>query len=110
MNIILSYLHLSIPSADISLRTAVSKAAGIHIAASLAKACAPDIIVNSIAPGLLRTDWTKGVPDERMEQAGKAAALQRLATPEDCAGVVAALLLNRGITGQCIEISAGAML
>lgn len=87
--------------------SAVSKAAGIHIAASLAKACAPDITVNSIAPGLLRTDWTKEVSDEKMEAAAKSTALGRLATAEDCAGVVVALLQNKGMTGQCIEISAG---
>lgn len=80
------------------------------MAASLAKACAPDTIVNSIAPGLLRTDWTRHVSEEKMEKAGQASALGRLATPEDCAGVIVALLMNRGITGQCIEISAGALL
>lgn len=95
------------PQLTISFSSAVSKAAGIHIAASLAKACAPEITVNSIAPGLLRTDWTKGVSEDRMEAAAKSTALGRLATAEDCAGVIIALLQNKGMTGQCIEISAG---
>ncbi|CAD6583791.1 MAG: hypothetical protein CYPHOPRED_002494 [Cyphobasidiales sp. Tagirdzhanova-0007] len=90
-----------------SMAYAVSKAAAIHLAKSMAKACAPNITVNSVSPGVLATDWSKGFTEEQLSRNISANALGRLAELEDCAETVLTLLKGRSITGQNIEISAG---
>jgi len=90
-----------------SMAYAVSTAAGIHLAASLAKACAPHITVNCISPGLLDTEWSKGFQQEHLEKIKKASALGRIPSLDDCADTAVMLLQSRSITGQNIEVSAG---
>lgn len=85
----------------------VSKAAAIHLGVYLAKACAPKIVVNSISPGLLDTEWSKGFTSEQFRMVEDSSALGKLADLEDCAKLAEELLLTRSITGQNIEVSAG---
>lgn len=92
-----------------SLPYAVSKAALIHLTKCLAVALAPDIRVNSVAPGLLMTRWVAGFSEERLEAMGEKALLKK---PTDLADVAAAFLMltqNTSMTGQVIVVDAGLM-
>lgn len=70
-----------------SLPYAVTKAASIHLAKSLAVICAPKIRVNTVSPGLLLTEWGMKFPESKREAATKATKLKRLATVEVCIGI-----------------------
>ena len=80
---------------------------------TLAQALAPyDIRVNGIAPGLMRTPlterWLKTDPVGAKLYA-KRTLLNRLGTPEDCAGPVSFLLSPSAayITGQVLAVDGG---
>jgi len=90
-----------------SLPYAVSKAALIHLTKCLAVALAPDIRVNSVAPGLLMTRWVAGFSEERLEAMGRAALLQKPTDIPDVAAVFVMLAKNSSITGQVIVVDAG---
>jgi len=68
-----------------------------------------NITVNCIAPGLIDTDMTKGLPDTHKEAMLKAIPLNRLGQPEDIAHAVAFLAgSNAGyITGATLHINGG---
>lgn len=65
-----------------SLPYAVTKAAQIHLAKSLAVICSPKVRVNSVSPGLLLTEWGMKFPEAKREAAREATKLKRLATVE----------------------------
>ncbi|KAI4694568.1 hypothetical protein J4E81_006165 [Alternaria sp. BMP 2799] len=90
-----------------SVPYAVTKAAQIHLAKSLAVILAPRIRVNSISPGMLLTEWGLKFPEKKREAAIQNTKLKRLATVEDCAEQVRVLALSRSITGQNISIDGG---
>jgi NAD(P)-dependent dehydrogenase (short-subunit alcohol dehydrogenase family) len=90
-----------------SVPYAVTKAAQIHLAKSLAVVLAPKIRVNSISPGMLLTEWGLRFPESKREAAISNTKLKRLATVEDCADVVRTLALSRSVTGQNICIDGG---
>jgi 3-oxoacyl-[acyl-carrier protein] reductase len=84
-----------------------SKAALSTMTKALARAFAPEIRVNSIAPGLVDTnfvDW----PAEALAQGREAGHIGRLVTPEDVAGAVLYLLTaGRALTGEEIVLDGG---
>jgi 3-oxoacyl-[acyl-carrier protein] reductase len=90
-----------------SLPYAVSKAALIHLTKCLAKALAPDIRVNTVAPGLLMTRWVAGFSEERLEAMSKVALLQKPTDIPDVAAAFVMLAKNTSITGQVIVVDAG---
>jgi NAD(P)-dependent dehydrogenase (short-subunit alcohol dehydrogenase family) len=90
-----------------SVPYAVTKAAQIHLAKSLAVILAPKIRVNSISPGMLLTEWGLKFPEAKRNAAINNTKLKRLATVEDCADQVRVLALSRSITGQNISIDGG---
>jgi NAD(P)-dependent dehydrogenase (short-subunit alcohol dehydrogenase family) len=90
-----------------SVPYAVTKAAQIHLAKSLAVILAPKIRVNSISPGLLLTEWGLKFPESKRNAAINNTKLKRLATVEDVADQVRVLALSRSITGQNICIDGG---
>jgi NAD(P)-dependent dehydrogenase (short-subunit alcohol dehydrogenase family) len=65
--------------------TAVSKAATIHLGKSLAKACVPNIRVNSVSAGVMMTDWSKGFDEEHIEKAIQSNSLRKLVNVEEAA-------------------------
>ncbi|KAK4497990.1 hypothetical protein PRZ48_010646 [Zasmidium cellare] len=93
-----------------SLPYAVTKAASIHLAKSLAVICAPKIRVNTVSPGLLLTEWGMKFPQSKREAATNNTKLKRLATVEDVAAVVRTLALNQSMTGQNILLDSGSNL
>lgn len=90
-----------------SLPYSVSKAALIHLTQCLAVALAPDIRVNTVAPGLLETRWVAGFSPERLERMSQAALLKRHPGVQDTAEAFVLLAKNRSITGQTVVVDAG---
>ena len=90
-----------------SVPYAASKAAMIALTKSMAAALGPEILVNSVAPGLIYTRWTEGHP-ERNEEIRQSTVTQRLGTPEDIAGATHYLICNgEWVTGQTLVIDGG---
>jgi ketoreductase RED2 len=89
-----------------SLPYSVSKAALNQLTRTLAKALGPDIRVNAVAPGLIRTPWTAGWAD-RQQEVVDLAPLHRVGTPDDVAGVVLALVEASYVTGEIVTVDGG---
>ena len=84
-----------------------SKAGLIGATRSLALELAKrSITVNSVAPGLIATDMTAGLP---VDEIAKLIPMRRLGTPEDVAGVVRFLFSQEAayVTGQVISVNGG---
>ncbi|MCJ2013294.1 SDR family NAD(P)-dependent oxidoreductase [Methylobacterium sp. J-076] len=92
-----------------SIAYSASKAGLINLTRSLARALAPEIRVNAVAPGLVETAWTAAWPAERKAATLERTMLARLAKPEDIAEAI--LFLGAGaayITGETITVDGGA--
>ena len=69
---------------------------------------AKGIRVLAIAPSLFATGLTKGIPDEFAVSLTKDAAFpKRLGRPEEFAKLVAAIVDNPMLNGQCLRLDAG---
>jgi 3-oxoacyl-[acyl-carrier protein] reductase len=93
-----------------SIPYAASKGAVHTLTRSLARALAPRITVNAIAPGLIETRWHAG---REAQNAGRAASFPsgRIGRPEDVAHIAVALATaDNFITGQVIVVDGGALL
>ena len=95
-----------------SIAYAVSKAGVVQLTRALALALAPDVRVNSVSPGLVSTRWfSKNFGDEaaaaQEDAFASATPLRKIATPDDVAQAVVALLENDLITGQDLVIDGG---
>jgi 3-oxoacyl-[acyl-carrier protein] reductase len=68
------------------------------------------ITVNSIAPGFVTTEMTKGMSGDQREKIAGRSALGRLAEPDDVARSVEFLMGEggRNISGTTITVDAGA--
>src|SRR3954449_10461386 len=90
-----------------SIAYAASKGAVITLTKSLAKAFAPEVRVNAVAPGPVQTRWLADHQD-MVEQAMKATPLKRPATPEDIADAVIFLAdVTTLMTGQVLVVDGG---
>lgn len=90
-----------------SMAYCASKAALICLTRSLAKALAPEIRVNCVAPGVVDTRWVAG-KEAFMRAARERTPLRRNGTPEDVAAVAVPLLLDAEfVTGQTIPVDGG---
>lgn len=90
-----------------SLPYCVSKAALIHLSRCLATALAPEIRVNTVAPGLLLTRWSAGFSEEAIKTASERALLRKATDLDDVAAAFVMLARNTSITGQTIVVDAG---
>lgn len=87
-----------------------SKAAVISLTQSLARALAPAIRVNAVAPGFIETRWHAGRQLNR-EAFIERTPLQRNGTPEDVAEVILSLVTSAGfVTGQTVTVDGGRLL
>jgi acetoacetyl-CoA reductase/3-oxoacyl-[acyl-carrier protein] reductase len=68
--------------------------------------------VNAVAPGLVLTPMTEGLPEEVRRRALEETALGRHGAPGDVAGVVLFLCsdLSRHVTGQVIRVDGGQLI
>ncbi|WP_445494194.1 SDR family NAD(P)-dependent oxidoreductase [Photorhabdus sp. SF281] len=89
-----------------SIPYAVSKSAIHGLTRSLARALAPSIRVNCVAPGAVETRWWKGL-EEKMRTLCANLPLERISTPEDVAEITLMLLKAEAMTGQIIKIDSG---
>lgn len=67
------------------------------------------VTVNVVAPGLVRTPMTAGLPPKAIEIALGETLTGRLAEPEDCAAAIAYLCSERAshLTGQVVRVDGG---
>jgi 3-oxoacyl-[acyl-carrier protein] reductase len=89
-----------------SLPYAVSKSAVHGLTRSLARALAPEIRVNCVAPGAVATRWWAG-NEEKMRMLAGSVALHRVSTPDDIAETTLMLLKADSMTGQVIKVENG---
>ncbi|HYL83334.1 MAG TPA: SDR family oxidoreductase [Candidatus Angelobacter sp.] len=82
----------------------VSKAGVVMLTRVLAKALAPEVRVNTIAPG---TITMAGDPPEWEKEFIKLAPLRRTGTPDDVTDAVLFLVQSKFITGQILVVDGG---
>ena len=87
---------------------AVSKAALVHLTRVQARALAPDVRVNAVAPGAVLPP--EDLSDEARRSLAAAAALRRLGTPEDVVHAVLYLAAAEFVTGEVLVVDGGRML
>lgn len=93
-----------------SLPYCASKASVIHMTRVLAKALAPDILVNSVAPGLLDTRWSRGHNPATIASFLENSPLHTIPTLEDVTRQVVALVRTNSMTGQVVVVDSGVTL
>jgi NAD(P)-dependent dehydrogenase (short-subunit alcohol dehydrogenase family) len=98
--------HAGVRPKGASIPYAASKAALNHVTRLLAATLAPDIRVNAVAPGLVDTpltaEWTAA-----QELWRDRSPMQRAASPEDIARIVAMLVASDYLTGEVIVADGG---
>jgi 3-oxoacyl-[acyl-carrier protein] reductase len=88
-----------------------SKAAVDNLTKSLARALAPAIRVVSVSPGLVDTEFVRGLDQNWRDQQASRTLQKRLATPKEVAdAVIAATLLLPFTTGAVIPVDGGRQL
>ena len=93
-----------------SIAYAASKAGLVNLTRSLARALAPDVRVNAVAPGLIDTPLTGRWPDARKQATRERTMLDRLGKPEDVAEAMLFLAAGASyITGETIVVDGGAL-
>ena len=88
-----------------SIPYGVSKAAINHMTTMLAKVTGPEVTVNAVAPGLIRTPWTEDWPHHQFVP--DLAPAGRSGEPDDVASVVLDLAASAYVTGQVVVIDGG---
>jgi NAD(P)-dependent dehydrogenase (short-subunit alcohol dehydrogenase family) len=90
----------------------VTKAALIHLTKQLAPELGPQVRVNAICPGLIKTDFARMLWEgERGAEVAKAYPLGRLGETEDIAAAALWLAADSGswVTGQAIVLDGGGL-
>lgn len=92
---------------------AASKAALHSLTKGMANEFAPEIRVNTLAPGLMVTRFHANTSKERLESVRTGVPLRRLGTAEDCVGAclfLASEAMSGYVTGQTIDVNGGRMI
>ena len=90
-----------------SVTYAVTKAAINSFTRTLAKHVAPEIQVNAVAPGYVKTRIYDGISREKIESYLDGTFLKRWVTEEEIADAFLFLAKNDAMTGQVIYVDAG---
>jgi NAD(P)-dependent dehydrogenase (short-subunit alcohol dehydrogenase family) len=90
----------------------VTKAAVIHLTRQMAAELAPQVRVNAIAPGLVKTDMARALWQPNEAAIARHTPLGRLGEPEDIAAAALFLASDAAswITGQALVVDGGALL
>ena len=91
---------------------AAAKGGVAAMSRSLAREFAPEVRVNVVAPGWIRTQWLDGAGAEVQQQVATATPLGRAGAPADVAGAVAFLISPEAafITGQTLAVNGGVVM
>jgi ketoreductase RED2 len=89
-----------------SIPYAVSKAALNHLTALLANVTGPEVRINAVAPGLVRTPWTAAWGPLHDSMGGRVPA-GRSGEPDDIAEVIVDVAAARYLTGQVVVVDGG---
>ena len=90
-----------------SLPYAASKGALATMTKTLARALAPAIRVNAVAPGIVKTRWVAG-KDDFVRKYGESTPMGRVAEAEDVANVILSFAtLGTFLTGEIIAVDGG---
>lgn len=89
-----------------------TKSSVLGFTKAMAKALAPKIRVNCIAPGVTNSDMAKDMKPERLAQLKDLTLLKRIAECEDIANTIYFLSSDESkhITGSCIDVNGGYVL
>jgi NAD(P)-dependent dehydrogenase (short-subunit alcohol dehydrogenase family) len=89
----------------------VTKAAVIHLTSQLAGELGPDIRVNAIAPGLVKTELARGLWEKGEEAIARRLPLRRLGAVDDIANAALFLCSDAAswITGQTLVVDGGSL-
>ncbi len=99
-----------ITGAGSSIAYAASKGAVHTMTKSLARALAPRITVNAIAPGLIDTPWHRG-REAQNARVVESLPAKRIGRPEDIAHIALSLITAGSyVTGQVIIVDGGMLL
>lgn len=91
----------------------VTKAGLLHMTRQLAAELAPQVRVNAVAPGLIRTDFSRALWDQgRGEKVAQMYPLKRLGEIEDTAAAALYLAADSGswMTGQTLVLDGGGLI
>jgi 3-oxoacyl-[acyl-carrier protein] reductase len=90
---------------------AATKGAIMAFTRSLALSLAPEVRVNALAPGWIKTAWGESAPSAWQERVLRETPLSRWGTPEDVARVACFLVSPAAefLTGQVVRINGGAV-
>ncbi len=88
---------------------AAVKGAVMAFSRSLAKSLAPDVRVNCLAPGWIKTAWGEGASDEWQRRARRESLLDRWGTAEDVARLARFLVSPAAgfVNGQIVSVNGG---
>ena len=105
-------VNISSTAAEIAMGSNImycaSKAALDNMTKSLARALAPRIRVVSVSPGFVDTNFVKSLDQTWRDEQAARAPLGRLATPQDVAAAVAAVISTLTCTtGSVVKIDGG---
>lgn len=89
-----------------------TKAAVIHLTRNLAHELGPEVRVNAIAPGLVKTDFARALWERNEAAIAARLPMGRLGEPDDIANMAVFLASDAAswITGQTMVVDGGAML
>ncbi|MDE2517204.1 MAG: SDR family oxidoreductase [Rhodospirillales bacterium] len=91
-----------------SLAYGATKAGVINMTQNLARALAPEVRVNAIAPGAVDSTWMVEWTNAERTQSIEKALLRRRCTPEDLAEVICFLGFGAAmVTGQTVTVDGG---
>ena len=89
-----------------SIAYAASKGALITLTQSLARAFAPEVRVNALAPGVILTRWVEG-KDDFVQQYVDATLVKKACSPESIAHAAIFLIESEVVTGQTVVMDGG---
>jgi 3-oxoacyl-[acyl-carrier protein] reductase len=91
-----------------SLAYGATKAGVVSLTQNLARALAPEVRVNAIAPGAVDSAWMVEWTNEERQQSIEHALLKRRCQPEDLAEVIVFLGFGAAmVTGQTVTVDGG---
>ena len=91
-----------------SMAYGASKAGLINLTKNLARALAPQVRVNAVAPGFVDSDWTRQWPAERKQASIERTLLKRACAPADIAAAIVFLCADAAmVTAQTLVVDGG---